>query len=272
MDDLERFIKEDLGKEGDVTTDSLFENEIVEAKIIAKGDCILAGLDAAEEVFNRFGAKLIKKLSDGNQVKKGENVAVIKGPARSVLSAERLALNIIGRMSGIATETRKLVDICRSINPNVDIAATRKTTPGFRKYEKKAVHIGGGEPHRFGLYDEVMIKDNHIRIVGSVEKAIKTIKEKVKDKIIEVEVENEKDAVAAAALNVDVIMLDNFDSKNAEVATKKIKEINPELKVEISGGIDKNNISKYAAFADRISLGYLTHSVKNIDFSMEIIN
>lgn len=272
MDDLDYFIKEDLGKDGDITSNNLFDKEAAQAKIIAKQDCTIAGLEEAKEVFKRFKAELIKKNSDGEIVKKGEVVAIIRGPARCILSAERLALNIICRMSGIATETRELVNICKKINPNVEIAATRKTTPGFRKYEKKAVEIGGGYPHRFGLYDEVMIKDNHIKLAGSVENAIKKIKEKVKDKIIEIEVENEKDAFKVAKLNVDVIMLDNFTSKKAKDITKNIKKINPKIKVEVSGGINKNNIKEYAVFADRISLGYLTHSVKSIDFSLEIFN
>ena len=174
-------------------------------------------------------------------------------------------------MSGIATETKKLVDICKSINPKVTIAATRKTTPGFRKYEKKAVVIGGGESHRFGLFDAVMIKDNHIKLIGSVDKAITKIKEKVQNKVIEIEVENEKDAMTAARLNVDVIMLDNFDPKTAKDIANSIHKINQNILIEISGGVTSNNISKYASFADRISLGYITHSIKSIDFSLEII-
>ena len=195
---------------------------------------------------------------------------MIKGSARSLLKGERLALNIIGRMSGIATETKKLVDICKSINPNITVAATRKTTPGFRKFEKRAVEIGGGEPHRYGLFDVVIIKDNHIKLVGSVEGAITKVKDKVHDKIIEVEVENEKDAVTAARLNVDVIMLDNFNPKSGAFIAKKVKQINPNIIIEISGRITFNNIAEYASFADRISLGYLTHSVSSKDFSLEI--
>jgi nicotinate-nucleotide pyrophosphorylase (carboxylating) len=174
-------------------------------------------------------------------------------------------------MSGIATETKKLVEICKPINPNIKIAATRKTTPGFRKFEKKAVEIGGGEAHRMGLFDAVMIKDNHIKIAGSVEKAINKVKEKNLNKIIEVEVENEADAIVAAKLNVDVIMIDNANPEFAQNISNKIKEINPDILIELSGGITKTNIKKYASFADRISLGYLTNSIKTIDFSLEII-
>ncbi len=270
MDDIDEFLKEDLGAEGDVTSDSLFTNETASAEIIAKEDCVVAGLEEAKKVFEKTGAKMTSEIDDGVFVKKGTIVAKIKGPARSILKGERLALNIICRMSGIATETKTLVDLCKKINPKVTIAATRKTTPGFREYEKKAVILGGGESHRFGLYDAVLIKDNHLKIVGSAEEAIKRVKEKIKNKIIEMEVENERDALIAAKMNVDVIMLDNFDAKSAMEVAKKIRKINRNVLIEVSGGINKGNIEKYASFADRISMGYLTHSVKSKDFSLEI--
>lgn len=271
MDDIDRYLKEDLGEEGDVTSDSLFTVEFAKAKIIAKEDCVVAGLKEAKLLFEKTGAETELKVKEGDFIKKNTIVATIKGSARSVLKGERLALNIIGRMSGIATDTKKLVDICKSINPNATVAATRKTTPGFRKFEKRAVEIGGGEPHRFGLFDAVMIKDNHIKLVGSVDEAIKKVKEKVRDKIIEVEVENEEDATTAAKLGVDVIMLDNFDGKSGGIVAKKIREINPDILIEISGGVTPDNIANYASFADRISLGCLTHSIKSKDFSLEII-
>ena len=271
MDDIDEFLNEDLGDEGDITSDSLFTNEPAEGKIIAKEDCIVAGLKEAGIVFKKTGAETEFKVKDGDFIKEDTIVATIKGSARSILKGERLALNIIGRMSGIATETKKLVDLCKSINPKVTVAATRKTTPGFRKFEKRAVEIGGGEPHRSGLFDAIMIKDNHIKLIGSVKEAIRTVKEKVKDKTIEVEVENEDDAVTAAGLGVDVIMLDNFDPKSGEIVAKKIRQINPNIIIEISGGVTFKNISGYASFADRISLGYLTHSILSKNFSLEIV-
>ena len=270
MDDIDRFLKEDLGKKGDITSDSLFTSEQACAEIIAQEDCIVAGIEELKIIFDKTGATATLQASDGDFAAKGAVVATIKGSARSILKGERLALNIIGLMSGIATETKKLVDKCRAINPNVTIAATRKTTPGFRKYEKKAVVVGGGESHRFGLFDAIMIKDNHLKLVGTVEEAINKIKEKVQNTIIEVEVENTHDAETAAALNVDVIMLDNFDPKVGEAVAKKIRKINPHILIEISGGVTEENIEKYASFADRISIGYLTHSIKNKDFSLEI--
>lgn len=270
MDDIDRYLLEDLGKQGDITSNALFTNENANAIIIAKEKCIVAGLEELKNVFKKTGASVKLLVNDGNQIKEKTIVAEIKGSARSILKGERLALNIIGRMSGIATETNRLLKICRKKNPNVEIAATRKTTPGFRSFEKEAIIIGGGKPHRYGLYDAVLIKDNHLKLIGSVEKAIKKINENVKNKIIEIEVENEKDAIIAANLNVDVIMLDNFDSKSAKMVAKKIKKINKNILIEISGGINAENITKYASFADRISLGYLTHSIKSKDFSLEI--
>ncbi|KYK24954.1 nicotinate-nucleotide pyrophosphorylase [Thermoplasmatales archaeon SG8-52-4] len=271
MDNIEFYLFEDLGKDGDITSDALFSSEKAKARIISKEDCIVAGLEEIKNVFTKTGANTELLVKDGNHIKKKTVVANINGSARSILKAERLALNIISRMSAIATETKKLVELCKSINPNVTVAATRKTTPGFRKYEKRAVEIGGGEQHRFGLYDAVMIKDNHIKIIGSVEKAIIKAKSSVKNKIIEVEVENETDALIAAKLGINVIMLDNFAPKIAEIVSKKIRKINPNVLIEISGGVTPDNIKNYASFADRISMGYLTHSIKNIDFSLEII-
>lgn len=270
MDDIDRFLKEDLGREGDITSESLFTNEDAQAEIIAKEDCIVAGLEEMGIIFKRTGSETRPQTNDGDFVKRDTIVAKIKGPIRSILKGERLALNMMGRMSGIATETKKLVDICQKNNPNVTIAATRKTTPGFRKYEKKAVVIGGGEPHRFGLYDAVMIKDNHLKLIASVEEAIQRVNKKIHNKIIEIEVENEKDALIAAKLDVGVIMLDNFGSDLGKNTAKKIRKTNPNILIEVSGGITQKNIEEYASFADRISLGCLTHSTKSKDFSLEI--
>jgi nicotinate-nucleotide pyrophosphorylase (carboxylating) len=270
MDDIDRFLREDLGKDGDITSDALFTKHTAHAIIISKEDCIVAGLEEAVQVFKKLGVVATSLVKDGSAVKKSTTVLEITGLARSILKGERLALNIIGRLSGIATETKKIVERCRKINPKVTIAATRKTTPGFRVFEKKAVVLGGGEPHRYGLYDAVLIKDNHLKIIGSVEEAIQTVLSKIHDKIIEIEVENESDALSAARMNVDLIMLDNLDPRKGKIITRKIREINPRILIEVSGGITGDNIEKYASFADRISLGYLTHSIKNKDFSLEI--
>ncbi len=270
MDDIDKFLEEDLNDIGDITSDSLFNLETSKARIIVKEDGIVAGVEEAKKIFQKLKVTIEFLSNDGNFVNKNNIIAELNGKVKSILKGERLVLNILGRMSGIATKTKKFVDIVKKIDPNVTIAATRKTTPGFRKYEKKAVVIGGGEPHRMGLYDAIMIKDNHLSIIGSVEVAIQTIKQKI-DKIIEIEVENEEDAIKAAEFGADVIMLDNFRPESAKKTVEKIRKINSEILIEISGGITQGNIQEYASFADRISLGCITHSVKNIDFSLEII-
>ncbi len=270
MDDIDRYLQEDLGKDGDITSDALFTNETAHAIITAKEACVVAGLEEAQRVFKKTKATATPLVKDGTAVRRGTPVLKIQGTAKAILKGERLALNFIGRMSGIATETRALVNRCRTVNPTVTIAATRKTTPGFRLYEKKAVILGGGEPHRYGLFEWVLIKDNHLKIIGSVEKALQRVQDKVPQKTIEIEVENEKDALSAAKKNVDVIMLDNIPPGRGSIIAGKIRRINPDILIEASGGITKDNITRYAAYADRVSLGALTHSVKSKDFSLEI--
>jgi nicotinate-nucleotide pyrophosphorylase (carboxylating) len=269
-DDIERFFYEDLNDEGDITSNTLFKDETTNAVIHVKESCVIAGMYEAIKIFKHTGAALTPLLDDGTKVPRFTEVAALSGPIRSILCAERLALNFLGRMSAIATTTRNIVDLCREINQEIDIAATRKTTPGFRFYEKKAVQIGGGIPHRFGLYDAVMIKDNHIHCMGSLEKAIMKVQENIKNKIIEVEVEDEYGAVLAASKHVNVIMLDNIDPQKGKDIAEKIRNIDPHIIIEVSGGITPENAKEYASFADRISMGYLTHTIKNKDFSLEI--
>jgi len=270
MDDIDRFLREDVGKKGDITSDALFNRQSARGVIIAKENCVVAGLQDAQQVFTKVGTSTHLLFKDGDAIQRGDTVLEVQGLVRSILKGERLALNIIGRMSGIATETKKMVQRCKKINPQVTIAATRKTTPGFRIYEKKAVILGGGEPHRYGLYDAVLIKDNHLKMHKNIEEAILKIKKKLPTHPIEIEVENESDAVTAARMNVEIIMLDNFKPQTGKNVARKIRQINPHILIEVSGGITADNIEKYAEFADRISLGCLTHSVKNKDFSLEI--
>lgn len=271
MRDMQRFLKEDLGTRGDITTKAIIGNQNAVAKIFAKEPCIVAGLDEARKIFERMNLETRKFTDDGSRVSAGEEVLEIEGPAKKILAGERLVLNFIIRMSGIATITADVVEKCRKINPEIDIAATRKTTPGFRYYEKKAVILGGGSPHRLGLFDSILIKDNHLKIIGSIEKAVKKAKEKAKGKIVEVEVDGLNDAIAAVKAGADIIMLDNFKPSMLEKSIKKLKEIKKDILIEVSGGITPDNIIKYAKYADIISLGALTHSYKSKDFSLEII-
>jgi nicotinate-nucleotide pyrophosphorylase (carboxylating) len=270
--DVAYFIKEDI-EIADITSEALLSEEKARGQIIAKQDCVVAGIEEAREVFTYFGLNVQSKFSDGDRVSKHDIILTIEGRAKDILAGERLALNFLGRMSGIATETNKLVEKCRKINPNMQIAATRKTTPGFRVFEKKAVKLGGGHPHRMHLDDAFLIKDNHLKLVSGVEEAVRLAKASdaaSQGKKVEIEVENAKDAKKASLAGADIVMLDNMSPEESKSAYLLIKELNPDITVEISGGITPGNIEKYAECADMISLGYLTHSIKAMDFSLEI--
>lgn len=272
--EAEKFLAEDI-ETVDITSEALLSEERANAEIAAKEDCIVAGLEEASEIFSFLGLDVKKQVSDGGKVERRQVVLTIEGRAKDILAGERLALNFISRMSGIATETRHLVDRCSKINPAVKVAATRKTTPGFRLFEKKAVKLAGGDPHRFGLSDAFLIKDNHLRLIPSIEEAVRRAKESEwgrEGRSVEVEVENIKDAKTAATAGADIIMLDNMSPEDAEKGYLAIKDINSQIMVEISGGVTPENIEEYAQHADRISLGYLTHSIKAKDFSLEIVD
>ncbi len=271
--DVAYFIKEDI-EIADITSETLLSEEKAKGQIVCKQDCVVAGIEEAHEVFTYFGLNVHTEFSDGDRISKQDVILTVEGRAKDILAGERLALNFLGRMSGIATETRKLVDKCRKINPNVQIAATRKTTPGFRVFEKKAVKLGGGHPHRMCLDDAFLIKDNHLKLVSGVEEAVKRAKASDfanQGKKVEIEVESEEDAKKAVMAGADIVMLDNMRSEEAKSVYHLVKEMNPDITVEISGGITPENIEKYAECADMISLGYLTHSVKAMDFSLEIV-
>lgn len=267
---VQEYLREDLGS-GDITSELIVPARLrARGRIVAKQNCVLAGVEEAIQVFAELGADAVAKKRDGSKVRSGDVVLTVTGPARALLSGERLALNFLMQMSGIATVTNELLTKCRRSNPLVRIAATRKTTPGFREYEKKAVSIGGGDPHRFGLDDAILIKDNHIAIAGGVDEALRRARAASFTKKIEIEVENEKDAMAALKGGADIIMLDNFRPDEARVLYKRLKALRPEVVIEVSGGINPTNIESYADAADIISMGWITHSARSIDFSMTI--
>jgi len=266
---IKDYLEEDLG-EGDVTSQAVIGVQEAVGVIIAKEDCLLAGLEEAIGIFHLLKLKTKTRFKDGDLVKKGEEVLRVQGKARDILKGERTALNFIMRMSGIATETSRLVRKCRRLNKKIEIASTRKTTPGFRAYEKKAVKIGGGHPHRYTLSDHILIKDNHLKVVGSIKEALNRAKKSSKK--VEVEVDSMEDAVMAAKERPDIIMLDNMRPKEVKDAYKRIKAISKSIVVEVSGNITSRNILNYAPYADMISLGALTHSVKSKNFSLEIIS
>lgn len=267
---LQEFLTEDVGT-GDVTSALVVpEDARAKGRIICKEDCVLAGIEEVSLLFSELGAAIVSAKEDGSRAVKGDVVMEVEGKARSLLAGERLALNMLMRMSGIATVTEGLARKCRRINPGVRVAATRKTTPGFRRFEKKAVTIGGGDPHRMGLYDAILIKNNHIRLAGGIVEALRRAKLGGFTDKVEIEVENSAEARLAAENGADIIMLDNFGPEEALRVSKELRELRPDILVEISGGINPDNIEKYAAAADIISLGWLTHSFKSVDFSMKI--
>jgi len=264
---IKEFLEEDLGT-GDVTSETLLGDEVAVGVITAKQDCVVAGLEEAVDVFRRLGLEPEALVNDGQRVDADRDVLSVNGLARPILAGERLALNILSRMSGIATQTARLVELVREHGDSVRVAATRKTTPGFREYEKKAVVLGGGDPHRFGLYDSILIKDNHLKMVGGVAEAVKMAKQAGFTCKVEVEVENLGDAILAVESGADIVMLDNMAPHECAEAYDAIKQLDPKVTVEISGGITPENITDYCRAADVISLGWLTHSVPSVDFSM----
>ena len=268
--ELSRFISEDV-QSGDVTSVLLPKNKI-KAKIISRENGILAGVKFAGDIFRLKGCsvKIIKK--DGAKVKPNQIILQVSGNARIILSCERTALNLISRMSGIATHTNLLVSKIRKINKKTKLYSTRKTAPGLRFFDKEAVEIGGGHKHRMSLNEMVMIKDNHLLVSNSMKDIIKNARKRHKN--VEVEVENQRDAILGASSGATIIMLDNFSTeqiKKTIIALQK-KKLRNKVKLEASGGINSKNIAAFAKTGvDMISVGSITNSVKGLDLSLEVI-
>ncbi|AIC14566.1 carboxylating nicotinate-nucleotide diphosphorylase [Nitrososphaera viennensis] len=269
---LVSFIQEDAGT-GDITSDTTIPAGMnARAEIVCKTDnCIVCGLEEAGIIFDICGCSARALVKDGAKVSKSKTVMIIKGNARAILKAERVALNLVMRMSGIATETRALADKARPVK----IAATRKTAPGLRYFDKKAVVLGGGLAHRMRLDDMVLIKDNHIALAGAPDKCVSLARKGAGTAIkVECEAKSEKEAIAAIKAGADIVMLDNFTPAQAAKAIKNIARLGLRKKatIEISGGVNHKNIRQYAkARPDYVSMGYITHSPKAADFSLEII-
>ena len=263
---LAQFLAEDIGK-GDITSD-LLDKKRITATIISRENAILAGVQYAKEIFKIKGCnvKILKK--EGSKIKPNQTIISITGDAGKILTCERTALNLLTRMSGIATQTNHLV---KKIPSKTKLYATRKTAPGLRYFDKEAVEIGGGKKHRLRLDEMVMIKDNHIVIEDSLLSLIKKAKKKYKK--FEVEVENIQDAVLAANMGATIIMLDNFIPAQIKKTIQALKDqkLRNKVLLEASGGITSKNISKYGQTGvDIISVGSITNSVKGIDMSLEI--
>jgi nicotinate-nucleotide pyrophosphorylase (carboxylating) len=268
---VERALKEDLGP-GDITTEALFpKDRSVKSYLLAKEDLVLAGSEIFEEVLRQAGGNVRFNWSrkEGSIIKKGTRFCRMIGSLKTILKGERVALNFIQRLSGIATLTNRFK---QRLKPgNITVIDTRKTTPLLRSLEKYAVKIGGGANHRFGLYDMILIKDNHIAPFGSVKKALGFFysqKKQISDKKVEIETKSLRDVREAINFRPDVIMLDNMSISTMQ---KAIKMIGKRSKVEISGGINLKNIEKIKSLkADYVSIGALTHSPKSVDISLEI--
>ncbi|MCK5512195.1 MAG: carboxylating nicotinate-nucleotide diphosphorylase [Thermodesulfovibrionia bacterium] len=258
---------------GDVTTSALIpEKHKSRAVIRAKEAFILAGIPFAERIFKLSNPELKFKANkkDGDRVKKDTVIARISGSTRGLLMAERTALNFLQRLSGIATLTRKFAESVRGIQ--VKVVDTRKTTPGIRIFEKYAVKVGGGTNHRLGLFDGILIKDNHINVAGSIEKAVSMAKKNVQHMLrVEVEVKNITQVRSALSAGVEIIMLDNMSLENTKKSVKIIRSHSPHVIIEASGNITMNNIRHVAETGvDLISIGALTHSATAVDISMSI--
>ncbi|MCD4843251.1 MAG: carboxylating nicotinate-nucleotide diphosphorylase [Methanosarcinales archaeon] len=263
---LERFIQEDIGP--DDTSYTILPETWVYAVVIAKEDGVLCGLEEAQQVFDYFGLESNSEFKDGDLLQAGDMIVKICGPVRDVLQAERLSLNFLCKMSGIATLTARCVNLASGVR----VACTRKTTPGFREFEKKAVRYGGGDSHRYGLSDAIMIKDNYMAVM-TIEEALKAAKQKGSfTKKIEVEVSNSREMLSAARAGADIIMFDNMQPGEIVECINTLNDLGlrNHIILEASGGIVDTNITQYAATGvDVISMGSLVHA-QWLDMSLKI--
>jgi len=261
-------MSEDLKPSGDVTTRLIQSNKKIKAKIISNQNCIVGGLSFAKEAF-KYSDKKVNfktKTKDGRKINKGKVVATIYGKAKEILKSERVALNFLSLISGVATTTKKFVDKVKG--KSCKICCTRKTSPNLRLIQKYGVKLGGGFNHRFNLSDEILIKDNHIAIDGNIRELVKRAIKNKKGKKITVEVDNLAQLKKIMGLKFDRILLDNMNLKNLKKATKLAKKL---YETEASGGVTLKNIRKIAsAGVKRISVGQITHSAPAMDFKLEL--
>lgn len=270
---LKNALLEDIGR-GDITTSSIISPEHKStAVLIAKEDFILAGIPFAEKIFKLINPEIRFKTNkkDSDRVKKGAVIATIRGNTRSLLMTERVALNLLQRLSGIATLTNRFIKCVNGLP--VKIVDTRKTTPGLRFFEKYAVRVGGGHNHRFGLFDGILIKDNHIVAGGGIKNTVRSARQKAHPLLkVEVEAKNIRGVREVLSAGADAIMLDNMSLKEIKRAVKIIRQKRPETIIEASGNVNRENVRKIAETGvDLISIGALTHSAPAVDISMKII-
>lgn len=272
---LVRFLREDIGQ-GDLTSQYTVNKDLKSSsQIICKSEiAVVAGLEEAKIIFEICNCDSKALVNDGDIVKRGIRVMKINGNTRAILKAERTALNLIMRMSGIATDTKKFVDIVKTVSKDIKVMGTRKTAPGLRYFDKKSIILGGGHSHRNTLDELILIKDNHLAVSTSIQSAISNARLKVgKNMMIECEVSNKKSSVEAIKSGADIIMLDNFTPEMAQKTISDLRKsgLREKVLIEISGGVNISNIKDYAlALPDMISIGSLTHSSNSVDFSMNM--
>jgi len=261
-------MSEDLRPFGDITTKLIKKNKKIKVKIVAKQNCIIGGLNYARETFKYSDKKVnfILKTKDGKKIKKGKVVAVIHGKAKGILNSERVALNFLSLISGVATTTRKFVEKIKG--ESCKICCTRKTAPNLRYIQKYGVRLGGGFNHRFNLSDEILIKDNHISVYGDIKELIKRAIKNKNGKKITVEIDNLDQLKKVIGLKFNRVLFDNMNLKNLKKAVNLSKKI---YETEASGGVNLKNVKKIAlSGVKRISVGQITHSAPAINFSLEI--
>jgi len=272
---LVRFLREDIGQ-GDLTSQYTVDEGLKSSsQIICKSEiAVVAGLEEAKIIFEICKCDSKALVNDGDIVKRGIRVMKINGNTRAILKAERTALNLIMRMSGIATDTKRFVDIVKTVSKDIKVMGTRKTAPGLRYFDKKSIKLGGGHSHRNTLDEMILIKDNHLAVSTSIQNAISNARLKAgKNMMIECEVSNKKSSVEAIKSGADIIMLDNFTPEMAQKTISYLRKsgLREKVLIEISGGVNISNIKDYAlALPNMISIGSLTHSSNSIDFSMNM--
>ena len=272
---LVRFLREDIGQ-GDLTSQYTVNKDLKSSsQIICKSEiAVVAGLEEAKIIFEICNCDSKALVNDGDIVKRGIRVMKINGNTRAILKAERTALNLIMRMSGIATDTKKFVDIVKTVSKDIKVMGTRKTAPGLRYFDKKSIILGGGHSHRNTLDELILIKDNHLAVTTSIQSAITNARLKAgRNMMIECEVSNTKSSIEAIKSGADIIMLDNFTPEMAQKTISYLGKsgLREKVLIEISGGVNISNIKDYAlALPDMISIGTLTHSSNSIDFSMKM--
>ncbi len=273
-DALRRFLAEDIGH-GDITTDAIVDPAAKAiGHVVCKERAVIAGLSESILLLKLVGCEGKSKVGDGQEVHAGTIILEVNGSGSALLRVERVLLNVLSHMSGVATATAELVSITKKSGSSARIASTRKTLPGLRYFEKRAVELGGGDTHRLRLDDAVLIKDNHLKLAGSITESVRKAKAKVSfTKKIEVEATSPDQAVEAALAGADIVLLDNMTPQEVKKSVNLLeaKKLRKNLLVEVSGGITRENLASYVKTGvDVISVGSITHSPKAIDMSLDL--